>query len=58
MTNLLFIWVIFGAAAASIAKSKGRNVLVWALLGLVIGPFAVLIAALMKTTETGDPDYH
>ena len=58
MGNVLFIWLVFGAAAASIAKSKGRNLVFWAVLGLLIGPFAVLIAALMKTTESGDPDYH
>jgi len=57
MEQLVLIWVIFGAAAASMAKSKGRNVYFWVLMGMLIGPFAVLIVALMKTTETGDKKY-
>lgn len=58
MENLLLIWIVFGAAAASMAKSKGRNVYLWVALGLLIGPFAVLIVAMMKATETGSKDYH
>ncbi|MCF6177862.1 MAG: hypothetical protein L3J63_00535 [Geopsychrobacter sp.] len=57
MEQLIFIWVVFGAAAASMAKSKGRNIYFWIFMGVLIGPFAVLIVAVMKTTETGDKKY-
>jgi len=57
MDQLLFIWIVFGAAAASMAKSKGRNVYFWVAVGLLIGPFAVLIIALMKPTESSDKSY-
>ena len=58
MEQLLLVWVVFAAAAASIAKSKGRNVYLWIGISLLIGPFATLIVALMKTTPTGDTEYH
>ena len=57
MDQLIFIWVVFGAAAASMAKSKGRNVYFWVFIGLLIGPFAALIISVMKSTETGDKKY-
>lgn len=40
-------WVIFSVAAASIAKGKNRNMYLWAALGIFLGPFAILIVALM-----------
>ncbi len=57
MDQLLFVWVVFGAAAASMAKSKGRNIYLWIALGLLVGPFAVLAIAMMKSTDTGDKSY-
>jgi hypothetical protein len=57
MDQLIFVWVVFGAAAAAMAKSKGRNVYFWVFVGLLIGPFAVLILAVMKRTETGEKEY-
>jgi len=58
MDQLLLVWVVFAAAAVSIAKSKGRNVYLWIAISLLIGPFAILIVALMKTTAKGDSKYH
>ncbi|WP_020675913.1 hypothetical protein [Geopsychrobacter electrodiphilus] len=57
MEQLILVWVVFGAAAASMAKGKGRNVYLWMLIGVLIGPFAALIVGLMKKTETGDKKY-
>ena len=56
--EFLFAWVVFGAAAASMAKGKNRNVLLWICIGLLIGPFAVLIVALLKTAPGKDQSYH
>ncbi len=58
MDQLIFIWVVFAAAAVSMAKSKGRNIYLWIAISLLIGPFAVLILAVLKTTSTGDTSYH
>lgn len=58
MQTLILVWVVFAAAAASMAKSKGRSVVLWSLLGVLIGPFAVLVVALMKSTAEGDNSYH
>ena len=54
----LILWFVFGAAAFVLAKGKGRNLALWTILGLLIGPFAVLILALLPTTEQGDQDYN
>jgi hypothetical protein len=51
-------WLIFGAAAASLAKGKNRNVVFWVIIGLLIGPFALLIIAMMKPGPGPDQEYH
>ena len=56
--EFLFAWVIFAVAAASIAKGKKRNVFLWAVLGLLLGPFAILIVALIKPGEGADQGYN
>ncbi len=53
----LIAWVVFGAAAASLAKGKNRNIVLWAIIGLLIGPFAVLIVAMMKPVPGEEQDY-
>lgn len=57
MEQLLFLWVVFCAAAASVARSRGRNMYLWGALALLIGPFAILLVAIMKPTETSDKSY-
>jgi hypothetical protein len=44
---------IFGATAAAIARGKGRSGLGWFLGGLLIGPFALVVAALPPTIREG-----
>ena len=46
--EFFFIWAIFGFAAASFAKGKNRNGLLWGFIGLLIGPFAILLILFMK----------
>ncbi len=53
----LLLWLVFGAAAASMAKSKGRSVALWTLVGLLIGPFAVLVVAVMKPVSGAEQKY-
>lgn len=47
-------WLVFSAAAASIAKGKNRNVFLWAGLGILLGPFAILIVAMMGPAPPKD----
>lgn len=54
----LIAWLVFPFAAASIAKGKKRNVYLWAAIGLLIGPFAILAVALIKPAPGADEGYN
>ena len=54
----LIAWLIFPFAAASLAKGKKRNMYLWAGLGLLLGPFAILIVALIKPAPDADEGYN
>lgn len=53
----LLAWLVFPFAAGSLARGKNRNMILWGLLGLVLGPFAILIVALIKPAEGPDQGY-
>lgn len=53
----LILWAVFGFAAASIAKNKNRHVVLWFFIGLLIGPFAVLILGIMEPGPGPDQGY-
>jgi len=53
----LIAWLVFPFAAASLARGKNRNVIVWALIGLLLGPFGILIVALIKPAPGADQGY-
>jgi len=53
----LILPVIFGIAAATVAKGKNRNHILWFFIGMVIGPFALLIVAMMKPGPGPDQGY-
>lgn len=44
--EFLLIWCLFGIVSALIASSKGRSGAGWFFLGLLIGPFALVVALL------------
>lgn len=57
----VIIWLLFGLTATIIANSKGRNGCGWFLLGVLIGPFALIVAALpsLKAGQTAPtPETH
>ena len=56
--EFILIWIVFGCAAFSVAKGKNRNPWLWLALGLILGPIAVLIIALMKAAPGADQGYH
>ena len=53
----LLMWLVFGCAAYSIAKNKNRRGVLWFFIGLLIGPFAVLILGIMKPGPGPDQGY-
>lgn len=53
----LFIWLVFPCAAYSLSDGKGYNKKVWFLLGLVIGPIALLILAFLPATSEARGGY-
>jgi hypothetical protein len=46
--ELIIGWILFGVGAGSVAKGKNRRVALWVVIGLLLGPFAILIVGLMK----------
>jgi hypothetical protein len=55
--EFLILPAIFGFAAAIMAKGKSRNVVLWVLIGLVIGPFALLILGMIKPGPGANQGY-
>lgn len=49
--EILVIWLLCAIAAAAIAGGKGRSVLGWLLLGLLLGIFAVIIVACLPSRK-------
>ncbi len=46
--DYLIMWVVFACAAFSVADRIGKKRYLWFGIGLLIGPFAVLILGLMS----------
>jgi hypothetical protein len=53
-TELLTVWFLFAIVAAIIAASRGRSRFAWFLLGLLIGPLALLAAVLLPSRRPED----
>lgn len=45
----LVIWTLFGIASAIVAKRKGRNGCGWFLLGVLFGPFGLILALVVSS---------
>jgi hypothetical protein len=46
--TIIIIWILFGVSAALVASQKGRSGFLWFLLGVILGPFGLLFAILIK----------
>ena len=53
----MILWAVFGFAAGSMAKAKRRRVPLWFVLGLLVGPFAILALGVMKPGSGPDQGY-
>lgn len=51
---MFLVWICCGIAAAMVASSKGRVPGRWFLLGLAIGPFALIFALLASKEGPGE----
>jgi len=40
--ELIFLWLVFSIIAIMLATVRGKNFLLWLLLGIVFGPLALL----------------
>ncbi len=53
MHAVFIVALVFGVVSSIIAYSKGRNSLGWFIAGLLIGPFALVVAALPPVAREG-----
>ena len=53
MHAVFVVALVFGVVSSMIACSKGRNSLGWFLAGLLIGPFALVVAAMPPVARAG-----
>ncbi len=53
MHAVFIVALVFGVVSSIIACSKGRNSLGWFLAGLLIGPFALVVAAMPLVVRDG-----
>jgi len=53
MLGALLLGFSFGAVSAITARSRGRSMLGWLLAGMVIGPFALIVALLPAVPRRG-----
>lgn len=51
------VWLVCGIIAASIAQSKGYSGCLWAIIGFLLGPLAVVCIGLMGR-KMSEPDVH
>jgi hypothetical protein len=53
MYGVFLLAFVFGVVVSIIAYTKGRNALGWFVAGLLIGPFALVVAALRPVAREG-----
>lgn len=49
--TLIFLWFLFGLVSAVIATRKGRSGCGWFLLGVLLGPFGLILALVVGANE-------
>lgn len=49
--EILFVWIICGVICTVIANNKGRSGLGWFLIGMLLGPFGIILALVVGKNE-------
>lgn len=49
--TLLIGAVIFGAACAAVAARRGRRMPLWAILGVLLGPIALIVVCILPPSR-------
>ena len=53
MSMYVVVAIVFGVVSGIVARSKGRSSLGWFVAGLLIGPFALVVAVLPAKPKEG-----
>ncbi len=53
MDAVFIVALVFGVVSSVIAHNKGRNSLGWFIAGLLVGPFALVVASLPPVVREG-----
>ena len=40
--ELIFLWLVFSLITIMVAAAKGKNILLWLVLGIIFGPLALI----------------
>jgi membrane protease subunit (stomatin/prohibitin family) len=51
----ILAWLLFGIVSAVVAKEKGRSGCAWFALGVLLGPFGLILAFAVKPQQQGPP---
>ncbi len=55
MTSMyILVTIIFGVVSAIVARTRGRSIIGWFLAGLLLGPFALIVAVLPPRPKEGE----
>ena len=49
--EILIIWLLFGIISAVVASNKGRSGCGWFLLGVLLGPFGLILALVVSKNQ-------
>lgn len=50
---IVIVWILFGIGAAIVASQKGRSGVGWFFLGILLGPFGLIFALILKSVVPG-----
>jgi hypothetical protein len=49
--EIAIVWLLFGVVSAVIASKKGRSGCGWFILGILLGPFGLILALVVSKDE-------
>ena len=49
--EVLFIWFLFGLVSAVVASGKGRSGCGWFILGMLLGPFGLILSLVVSNIK-------